>query len=186
VHNLKIEKTSIDGVLIVQPVKHADERGYFSETFNKKNITEFENLEFVQDNQSLSKEKYTFRGLHFQTPPFAQDKLVRVLKGAILDIVLDLRKESKTYGKHATIEITDTSFKQIFIPKNLAHGFLTMRDNTEVFYKVTNYYSKQHEFGIDVFDKDLNISLPVGKEKIFLSKKDKMNFSFIEAVKYFA
>lgn len=83
-------------------------------------------------------------------------------------------------------EITDTSFKQIFIPKNLAHGFLTMRDNTEVFYKVTNYYSKQHEFGINIFDKDLNISLPVSKDKIFLSKKDQYNLSFIEAVKYLA
>ena len=183
---LKIEKTSIDGVLIIHSLKNEDERGYFSETFNKKNIEEFKDLQFVQDNQSLSKEKYTFRGLHFQTPPFAQDKLVRVLKGAILDIVVDLRKESKTYGKHAVIEITDTSFKQIFIPKNLAHGFLTIKDNTEVFYKVSNYYSKQHEFGINIFDRDLNISLPVSKDKIILSKKDQHNLSFIEAVKYFA
>ena len=186
VPELKIEKTSSDGVLIIHSLKHEDERGYFSETFNKKNIEEFKDLQFVQDNQSLSKQKYTFRGLHFQTQPFAQDKLVRVLKGAILDIVLDIRKESKTYGKHAVIEITDASFKQIFIPKNLAHGFLTMRDNTEVFYKATNYYSKQHEFGINIFDRDLNISLPVSTDKIILSKKDQHNLSFIEAVKRLA
>lgn len=181
-HNPKIEKTSIEGVLIIHPVKHEDERGYFSETFHKSNIPQFKNLEFVQDNQNFSKEKYTFRGLHFQTSPFAQDKLLRVLKGTILDIVLDLRKDSKTYGKYEMHEITEKSFKQVFIPKNIAHGFLTITDNTEVFYKVTNYYSKEHEFGINVFDKDLNIQLPIDKDKIILSTKDKSNLTFIEAI----
>ena len=181
-HNLKIEKTSIEGVLIIHPAKHEDERGFFLETFKKSNISQFKNLEFIQDNQSFSKEKYTFRGLHFQTSPFAQDKLIRVLKGAIIDIVLDLRKDSKTYSKYEMHEITDKSFKQIFIPKNIAHGFLTIIDNTEVFYKVTNYYSKKHEFGINVFDNDLNIPLPIDKDNIILSKKDENNLSFAEAI----
>jgi dTDP-4-dehydrorhamnose 3,5-epimerase len=161
-----------EGILLINTVKHEDHRGYFSETFNQKKNIQFANLNFVQDNQSLSVQKYVFRGLHYQSPPFAQDKLIRVLRGTILDIVFDLRRSSKTFGKYASFEISSLKFNQILVPKGFAHGFLTLEENTEVFYKVTDYYSPKHDFGINIFDKDLNIKLPVENNKIILSQKD--------------
>lgn len=180
------KKTSLAGVLIITIQRYQDNRGFFSEMFNKSKINQFKNLEFVQDNYSFSKTKYTFRGLHFQTSPFAQDKLISVLKGSILDIVVDLRTSSKTFGKYETFEISEDSSTQIFIPKGLAHGFLTLTENTEVFYKVTNYYSKQHDSGINIFDEQLNIKLPADKNKIILSDKDKRNQFFDKKYTYFA
>ena len=143
---MKIIHTKFKGVILIEPKKHEDNRGFFSETFNKKKIKEFDNLEFVQDNQSLSLQRNIFRGLHFQIPPFAQDKLVRVIKGSILDFVLDIRKSSKTFGQIESFKLSSENFNQIFIPKGFAHGFLTLEDNTETIYKVTNYYSPETRF----------------------------------------
>ena len=124
---MKIIHTKFKGVILIEPKKHEDNRGFFSETFNKKKIKEFDNLEFVQDNQSLSLQRNIFRGLHFQIPPFAQDKLVRVIKGSILDFVLDIRKSSKTFGQIESFKLSSENFNQIFIPKGFAHGFFNSR-----------------------------------------------------------
>lgn len=182
---MKIILTKFQGVFLIEPTKHEDKRGYFSETFNKKKINEFNNLEFVQDNQSLSVQKYVFRGLHYQIPPYAQDKLVRVIKGSILDIIIDMRKNSNTFGQHQLFKISADKFNQIFVPKGFAHGFLTLEENTETLYKVTNYYSPSHDFGINIQDSYLNIKLPVNFEKIILSDKDKMQPTFKQAKYYF-
>ncbi|MDC0901242.1 dTDP-4-dehydrorhamnose 3,5-epimerase [Candidatus Pelagibacter sp.] len=182
---MKIIYTKFEGVILIEPKKHEDNRGFFSETFNKKKIKEFDNLEFVQDNQSLSLQRYIFRGLHFQIPPFAQDKLVRVIKGSILDFVLDIRKSSKTFGQIESFKLSSENFNQIFIPKGFAHGFLTLEDNTETIYKVTNYYSPEHDFGININDSSLNIDLPTDLKNITLSDKDKLQPNFKESKYYF-
>lgn len=183
--NLILNSNVPEGIILIDTVKHEDHRGYFSETFNQKKNNQFKNLNFVQDNQSLSLQKYVFRGLHYQSPPFAQDKLIRVLRGAILDIVLDLRRSSKTFGKHASFEISSSKFNQILVPKGFAHGFLTLEENTEVFYKVTDYYSPNHDFGINIFDKELNIKLPIENDKIILSQKDLNQPKFLKEKYYF-
>jgi dTDP-4-dehydrorhamnose 3,5-epimerase len=180
-----IQKTKLDGVFLINPTKYVDNRGYFTETFNKQKINEFKNLDFIQDNQSLSVEKFVFRGLHYQIPPFAQDKLVRVLKGKILDIVLDIRKSSRTFGKYQAFEISSSEFNQIFIPKGFAHGFLTLEENTEAFYKVTNYYSSSHDLGINIKDSELGINLPINMNELILSEKDKSQPNFKQAKYYF-
>lgn len=182
---MKISYTKFEGVILIEPKKHEDDRGFFSETFNKKKIKEFDKLEFVQDNQSLSLKKNIFRGLHFQIPPYAQDKLVRVIKGSILDFVLDIRKSSKTFGQIECFKISSSNFNQIFIPKGFAHGFLTLEDNTETIYKVTDYYSPEHDFGISINDPELNIDLPTDIKNITLSDKDKSQPNFKESKYYF-
>tara|TARA_A100001015_G_scaffold321070_1_gene449950 strand:+ start:2564 stop:3115 length:552 start_codon:yes stop_codon:yes gene_type:complete len=182
---MKISHTKLEGVILIEPKKHEDNRGFFSETFSKKKIKEFENLEFVQDNQSLSLQKYIFRGLHYQIPPFAQDKLVRVIKGSILDFVLDIRKSSKTFGQLESFKLSSENFNQIFVPKGFAHGFLTLEDDTETIYKVTNYYSPEHDFGINIHDPELEINLPTDPKNIILSDKDKLQPNFKEVKYYF-
>jgi len=169
---MNIQTTELEGVYIIEPTKHEDHRGFFSETYNQSNMGPLQDIRFVQDNQSLSKEQYVFRGLHFQKPPFAQGKLVRVLKGRILDIVVDIRKSSSTFGQHKTFELSEQDWKQIYVPEGFAHGFLTLEENTEVLYKVTNYYSPQDDLGISVLDPDLKLQLPIEKEKIIFSEKD--------------
>ena len=169
---MKITKTKLKGVFILQTKQFKDPRGWFSESYNKKNFKALTKTPFVQDNVSFNKKKYTFRGLHLQTNPFQQAKLIRVEQGAILDVVLDLRVKSKTYLKMITVKLDDQNQKQIFIPKGLAHGFLTLTPNTKVFYKVDQYYSPKHDQGINVLD--LQIKLPGFKKIQFhLSNKDK-------------
>lgn len=170
---MKIYNTSLNSVVLIEPKKFGDHRGYFSETFNKNEFDKLSSNTFVQDNQSLSAKKYTLRGLHFQTEPYAQDKLVRVLKGSILDIVVDLRKSSTTYLKHEIFKISDENFLQIWVPKGFAHGVLTLEENTILSYKVTNFYSKENDSGISIFDESLKIKLPVSREHLILSDKDK-------------
>ena len=161
-------------VKVLRPRKFEDHRGFFSETYNYQQLKNLgEELKFVQDNQSLSSDRYTLRGLHFQSPPFAQDKLIRVLRGSVLDVAVDVRKNSKTFGKHAAVKLSASEFNQILVPKGFAHGFLTLEENTEIFYKVTNYYSKEHDLGIAWNDPTLKINWGVTAEEIKISEQDK-------------
>ena len=166
-------------VKILRPRKFEDHRGFFSETYNYQQLKNLgEELKFVQDNQSLSSDRYTLRGLHFQSPPFAQDKLIRVLRGSVLDVAVDVRKNSKTFGKHAAVKLSASEFNQILVPKGFAHGFLTLEENTEIFYKVTNYYSKEHDLGIAWNDPTLKINWGVTAEEIKISEQDKNSPNF--------
>lgn len=167
---MNITKTDIEGLLIIEPKIFADDRGFFMETYNKQ---VYETLgissAFVQDNLSLSK-KGTVRGLHFQNDPHAQGKLVSVLKGKVLDVAVDVRPESPTFGKHFTIELSEENKKQFFVPAGFAHGFMALADDTIFVYKCTDTYSKECEEGIIYNDSTLAIQWPEG-EKI-ISEKD--------------
>ncbi len=167
-----IETCFIDGLLVVTPTKYSDHRGYFSETYSRRALAKAGfDKEFVQDNQSLSHEVGVLRGLHFQTPPFAQDKLVRVLEGAIFDVTVDLRRDSPTYGRHFSIELSAENWKQLLVPIGLAHGFYTLRPDTVVAYKVTDYYAPDNDRGLIWNDPDLAIAWPLDGDPV-LSPKD--------------
>ena len=159
-------------ILIFSLRKKIDKRGFFKEIYSKKIL--LEKINFVQDNHSYSKKKNTFRGFHYQLKPFSQSKLIYVIKGEILDIVLDIRKKSKTFMKIFKIRLKASDNKLLFVPKGFAHGFLTLSDDTEVFYKVDNFFSKKHEKGINVKDPKLKIFDKLFLKKLILSKKDKM------------
>lgn len=165
------KKTPIEGLVIIEPKVFDDDRGYFYESF-KKNIFKENGIldDFVQDNQSLS-QKGVLRGLHFQCTPYAQAKLIRVIKGSVLDVAVDLRKNSVTYGQHFSIELSEQNKKMFYIPSNFAHGFLTLEDDTIFTYKCSNYYDKQSEGSILYNDKDLAIDWGVSNP--ILSEKDK-------------
>ncbi|WP_339068103.1 dTDP-4-dehydrorhamnose 3,5-epimerase [Fusobacterium animalis] len=180
----KIE-TGIKDLFIIEPQIFEDSRGFFLESYNYNDFKELgiENL-FVQDNHSKSL-KGVLRGLHFQKEEYSQAKLVRVLKGAVLDIVVDLRKDSETFGKYIAVELNEKNKKMFFIPRNFAHGFLTLEDNTEFFYKCDNFYNPQSEGGIIWNDSDLNINWNLKKynideSELIISEKDKKNISFKE------
>lgn len=170
------EKTFIEGLLVIKPKVFEDARGYFFESFNEQ-LLEKSGLhaKFVQDNQSLS-QKNVLRGLHFQAPPFAQGKLVRVIKGAVLDVVVDIRKNSATYGKHFPIELNEENKTMLWIPEGFAHGFLTLHHNTIFYYKCTNYYNKESEGSICWNDPDLNIDWKTTAPLV--SEKDNAAMSF--------
>lgn len=154
---MQITTTPIEGLLVIQPQVFNDPRGYFYESYNKdKFISADINLEFVQDNQSLS-QKGIVRGLHFQAPPFEQGKLVRVIQGAVMDVAVDIRKNSPTYGQHFSIKLTAENQTMFFIPPGFAHGFETLDDNTIFLYKCTNVYNKESEGGLLWNDNDLAI-----------------------------
>ena len=169
---MKFIKTAIPDVYIIEPSVFEDERGYFLESFN---LREFEEniypIKFVQDNESKSF-KGVLRGLHFQKPPFEQAKLVRVLKGSILDLAVDLRSDSPTYLQHVAIELSALNFKQVFIPCGFAHGFLTLEDDCEITYKISNYYNASSDVSVSIFDKDIGITLPCKRDEITFSSKD--------------
>lgn len=156
---MDIQKTEIDGLLIFTPRKFEDERGYFFESFNQREFNELIGREviFVQDNESCS-HKNVLRGLHFQSVPFEQGKLVRVARGAVIDIAVDIRKNSKTFGKWHSELLSAENGKQMWIPEGFAHGFISLEDNTQFLYKCTNYYSPQHENTIIWNDQTLNIN----------------------------
>lgn len=167
---MEITKTNIEGLLILQPKIWKDDRGYFFESFRKDIFTKLNiDVDFVQDNQSLS-QKGTIRGLHFQTSPNEQGKLVRVVQGRVLDVALDIRKNSPTYGQYYAIELSAENQTQFFIPPGFAHGFSTLEDNTIFCYKCTNYYSKADEGGVRFNDPALGIDWKV--EGLFVSDKD--------------
>ncbi|MCD6067839.1 MAG: dTDP-4-dehydrorhamnose 3,5-epimerase [Bacteroidetes bacterium] len=163
-------ETAIKDLFVIQPKVFEDDRGYFFESYTQRSFLE-KNIaaNFVQDNQSLS-QKGVLRGLHFQAPPFAQGKLVRVLKGAVLDVAVDIRKNSPTYGKHVAIELNEKNRTMLWVPEGFAHGFSTLEDNTIFVYKCTNYYNKASEGCVSYCDKDLQIDWKTDKPQ--LSQKD--------------
>lgn len=167
------EDLEIEGLKLVTPRKFGDDRGFFSETYNAA-AWEKAGLRynFVQDNHSLSRDVGTVRGLHFQTAPFAQDKLVRVVRGRIVDVAVDLRRSSPTFGRHVAVELSWDNWRQLLVPIGFAHGFVTLEPDTEVVYKVTNFYSPQHDGGVAWNDPDLGIDWPVAADKAVLSAKD--------------
>ena len=167
---MKINKTFIEDLLIIEPQLFKDERGFFYESYNKKNLDKVVNIVFVQDNESKSN-KGVIRGLHFQRPPFEQTKLVRCISGSILDVAVDLRTNSKTYGKSFSIELSSENNKQLFVPKGFAHGFQVLSETAIVNYKVDNFYNSKSEKGIIWNDKDLSIDWNLDLKPI-LSKKD--------------
>lgn len=170
---LKVEKTALEGVLILEPRRFGDSRGWFSETWNDARLREAGlELNFVQDNQSYSAPKGVLRGLHFQTRPKAQDKLVRVLRGAILDVAVDLRKDSPTFGQHVAVELTAENGRQLLVPIGFAHGFVTLVPDTEVFYKVTAPYSPENDKGLAFNDPVLGIDWGIPEAELTLSEKD--------------
>jgi len=173
---MDIRKTPLDGLLIIQPKIFADERGHFFESYRRDILGEpATDVEFIQDNQSLSN-KGIIRGMHFQKPPFAQDKLVRVVTGAVLDVVVDIRRNSPTYGKKFEIELNARNFTMLFIPKGFAHGFETLEDLTIFQYKCSEYYHPESEGGIAWNSPDLAINWQ--SQDPVLSQKDKMHLEF--------
>jgi len=179
---MKIDKTFIDDLLVITPEVFGDDRGYFFESYNKKKLENLLDVEFVQDNESRS-QKNVLRGLHFQKAPFAQGKLVRVIKGSVLDVVVDLRKDSKTYGKHYKRILSDKNKEQLYIPKGFAHGFLVLEDETIFSYKCTNFYNKESEVALLWNDKALNINWQI--ENPIISEKDKLAKEFTNFISPF-
>jgi len=170
---MKIIKTAIPDVLIIEPKVHGDERGYFVETFRQDILETFlgHKVNFVQDNESKSS-KGVFRGLHYQLHPAAQTKLVRVMAGAVLDVAVDIREGSPTFGQHVAVELSGTNKRQLFVPRGFAHGFLVLEDDTTFAYKVDNYYSPENDRGIAFNDPSLAIDWKFSKEELQLSDKD--------------
>jgi len=180
---MEIIKTPLDGLLIIQPHVFRDDRGYFFESFNYQYFIDVGlNLNFVQDNESKS-QKDVLRGLHFQNPPFAQGKLVRVIKGGVLDVAVDIRKDSVTYGECFKIELNEANKTMLWIPPGFAHGFATLEDDTIFSYKCTNIYHKTSEGSIRWNDPDLNIEWNI--KNPILSDKDKISPYFKDFVSAF-
>ena len=171
--NMELIKTSIDGLLIIKPDVFKDERGYFFESYNKERFAKAGlMMDFVQDNESKSS-KGVLRGLHFQKPPYAQGKLVRVVKGSVMDVAVDLRKDSPTYGKWESVILSEDNKLQFWIPEGFAHGFVTLEDETVFNYKCTNIYNKESEGSILWNDPDININWNI--DNPILSEKDKIS-----------
>lgn len=171
---LQITELSIPAVKLIKPDRFGDDRGFFSETYHRDRFTDGGiEADFVQDNHSFSTEKNTVRGLHYQSPPFAQAKLVRVLRGAIMDVAVDVRAGSATYGKWVSAELSAANGAQLFIPRGFLHGFATLTPDTEIAYKVDNYYSRECDGAVFWNDETLNIDWGIDKDKVVLSQKDK-------------
>ncbi len=177
---MEVIKTDIEGVVIIEPKIFSDDRGYFYESFSQREFTQKVcNTTFVQDNQSKS----TFgvlRGLHFQAAPHAQSKLVRVIKGSVLDVAVDIRKGSPTYGKHVAVELSEDNHRQLFIPRGFAHGFVVLSEEVIFQYKCDNFYSKESEGALMWSDPDLGIDWGINPSEAILSAKDRENSPFAE------
>lgn len=171
---IEVVKTEIPGVLIIEPKVFGDDRGYFMESFNAREFTEKTGIDitFVQDNESKSRFG-VLRGLHFQLPPYTQSKLVRVVRGKVLDVAVDIRKGSPTYGKYVTCEMTEENKRQFFVPKGFAHGFCVLSEEAIFQYKCDDFYHPEAEGAIAWNDPDISIKWPVEAEKVILSEKDK-------------
>jgi dTDP-4-dehydrorhamnose 3,5-epimerase len=171
---MQVQDTPLAGVKILTPGKLGDHRGFFSEVYNESTWREAGvTTRFVQDNHSLSSAAGTIRGLHFQTAPHAQDKLVRVVRGRILDVVVDLRRSSPTFGRHVAVELSAENWAQLLAPIGFAHGFCTLTEDAEVLYKVSDFYSAANDRGLAFDDPDLAIRWPVAAASAVLSDKDR-------------
>ena len=169
---MKFIETKISDVIIIEPTVFGDNRGYFLESYNKKKFEEVIGItSFKQDNESKSS-KGVLRGLHFQKPPFEQAKLVRCIEGEVLDVAVDIRKNSKTYGKHVAVLLSGENKRQLFVPRGFAHGFLVLSDSATFAYKVDNTYTPEHDAGILWNDKELNIQWGVEDSEVMVSEKD--------------
>ena len=170
---MKAIKTKVDGAIVIEPDVFGDNRGWFMESYSKKKLAEVGiDVDFVQDNRSFSAEKGTLRGLHCQLNPTAQSKLLTCMRGAILDVAVDIRKGSPTFGNHVAVELTEDNHRQFFIPRGFAHGFVVLTDEVIFQYKCDNFYAPQHEGAISWDDPDLGIDWKVPEDKIILSSKD--------------
>ena len=169
---MEVIKTDIEGVVIIEPRVFKDARGYFFESFSQREFEEkVRKINFVQDNESMSSYG-VMRGLHFQRPPFTQSKLVRCVKGAVLDVAVDIRKGSPTYGKHVAVELTEENHRMIFIPRGFAHGFAVLSETAVFQYKCDNFYAPQADDGLSIMDGDLGIDWMIPTENAILSEKD--------------
>ena len=177
------KETKLKGCFLLEPKVFTDERGYFFESFNERSFNEGidANVKFVQDNQSFST-KGIIRGIHFQLGEHAQAKLVRVISGTVLDVAVDLRKSSPTFGEHVAIELSGKNKKQLFIPRGFGHGFSVLSDTAEFFYKCDNYYNKESEGGIIYNDATLNINWQIPEEQVMVSDKDLVMPKLKEAI----
>ena len=169
---MEVLTTDIEGVFIIKPRVFGDARGYFFESYSKREFEEkVGKVDFVQDNESMSK-KGGMRGLHFQRPPYAQSKLVRCVKGSVIDVAVDIRKGSPTYGKHVAVELTEDNHLQFFIPKGFAHGFVVLSDVAVFQYKCDNFYHPEADGGISILDDSLCIDWKISTQNAILSEKD--------------
>ena len=171
-NKMDVIKTEIDGVVILEPVMFKDARGYFFESFSQREFEEkVRKINFVQDTESMSSYG-VMRGLHFQHPPFTQSKLVRCVKGAVLDVAVDIRKGSPTYGQHVAVELTEDNHRQFFVPRGFAHGFAVLSETAVFQYKCDNFYTPQADGGISIKDESLDIDWKIPIDKALLSEKD--------------
>jgi len=183
---LNVEPTAIPAVKILTPRKHGDHRGFFSEVYKQTDMAEAGiDLDFVQDNHSRSAAIGTLRGLHFQSAPFAQDKLVRVAKGRILDVAVDLRGSSPTFGKYVAVELSAENWRQLLVPIGFAHGFVTLEPDTEVLYKVTAPYGPANDHGLAFDDLALGIDWGIPHAELVLSDKDRRHPRLADLPRYF-
>lgn len=183
---MQVIPTEIPDVKLILPKRIKDARGFFSETYSRRALADAGlDIEFVQDNQSLSVERGVVRGLHYQLTPMAQHKLVRVVHGAILDVAVDIRRSSPTFGRHVAVRISAEEWNQILVPIGFAHGFVTLEPNTEVIYKVSNYYSPTHDRGIRWNDPELAINWGLDDAAAVLSERDRKHPAFKAATDLF-
>ena len=169
---MEVIKTAIEGVVIIEPKVFRDARGYFFESFSQREFEEkVRPINFVQDNESMSSYG-VMRGLHFQRPPYAQSKLVRCVKGKVLDVAVDIRKGSPTYGQHVAVELSEDNHRQFFVPRGFAHGFAVLSETAVFQYKCDNFYAPEADGGISIKDETLNIDWQIPMDKAILSEKD--------------
>ena len=183
---MKFTPQSIPDVVLIEPTVHGDNRGYFVETF-RQDVFEEElgfQVSFIQDNESKST-KGVLRGLHYQLPPYTQAKLARVIKGSVLDVAVDIRKSSPTFGQHVSVELTEENKHQLFVPHGFAHGFVVLSDSATFAYKVDSYYAPEHDRGIAFDDVKLGIDWRLALEKLQLSDKDKVHPNLCNAIDLF-
>lgn len=171
---IRIEATEIEDVRLVHPPRYGDARGFYSETYNARELEALGiDTAFVQDSHSLSRERGTVRGLHYQLPPYAQDKLIRVVRGSVLDVAVDVRRGSPTFGRHVARTLSAEAWNQLLVPVGFAHGFCTLEPDTEVLYKLSAYWAPEHERGILWSDPALGIDWPVTEAAAVVSEKDR-------------
>ena len=179
---MKFIPQSIPDILLIEPIVHRDERGYFVETFRQDMLDQKlgYKVNFIQDNESKSISRGVLRGLHYQLPPFTQRKLVRVIKGNVLDVAVDIRRDSSTFGRHTTVELSEQNKRQLFLPRGFAHGFIVLSEGAIFSYKVDEYFSAEHNEGIAYNDKDIAVDWLLPEAEIILSEVDRNNLNLAD------